>query len=111
VTDEVTDSVVQFPTPVETKEPQPSEVEVRKVYGVVMSFKAPFEGTTTIAARDVDHARALIMEQFKDHQDLRIIDIFDVSGLKQPAEGTKDGQLLLEGLDYSDITPNPDKLN
>ena len=57
------------------------EEDKRKLFAAVIAFDTPYESQVSIAARDVEHAKELLKDLFKDRENLRIIDIFDMANL------------------------------
>ena len=80
-----------------------SEDIKRKLFGAVIAFDTPYESQISIAARDVEHAKELLTELFKDRENLRIIDVFDLADIAGH-------EVVVEALDVIDI-PNKDQLN
>lgn len=52
-----------------------------RIFIVSVSFFAPMEGTFQIAASDLEHARAIITEQFKNRDKLNIVSIIDAASI------------------------------
>lgn len=52
--------------------------EVRHEFAVAIAFIGPQEGIVTVYARDEEHAREIVREQFKNRSDLNIADVFNL---------------------------------
>lgn len=57
------------------------------MYAVVVSFiepATPAEGIVSVAARDLEHAKQIVQEQYANRQDLKIVDAYAYDDVQMP---------------------------
>ena len=66
-------------------------MEPRQIFYATIKFDNPFEAVVTIAAKDENHARELVLKQFDQRKNLEIVDIFADDQLPENFGGAKVG--------------------